>query len=126
MKTQYETRKRQMIKDAKIDKKDVAGMRARLDRFLTPFFKHFHRSESRNNAAVMVKGLLSDLKRKNTESIAYRFGQKTRALQLFIGTADWDHQLIFNRIAKQAVKLIGEDDAILAFDRRARSKCGTC
>lgn len=124
MKEQYETRKRQIERDAKIDKKDVAGMRRRLDRFLNPFFKHLPRSESRNNAAIMLKGLLSDLERKNTESIAYRYGQKARALQLFVGTADWDHQIILDRIAKEAVKLIGEVDAILAFDPSGFEKDG--
>ncbi len=81
METRYQTRKRQIEKDAKIDKKDIAGMRARLDRFLSPCFAFLPRSETRENAAIMVKGLLSNLKRKNTESIAYRFGQKRRALQ---------------------------------------------
>ena len=100
MEPRYRTRKRQIEKDAKIDKKDVAGMRARLERFVRPFFKQLDRSEARTNATTMVKGLLSDLKRKNTESIAYRFGQKARVLQLFVGTADWDHQVVLDRIAK--------------------------
>ena len=124
MKDRYRTRKRQIEKDAKIDKKDTAGMRARLDRLLSPFFDHLTRSEARGNAAVMVKGLLSDLKRKNTESIAYRFGKKARALQLFVGTDDWEHQIILDRIAKETVKLIGEEDAVLAFDSSGFEKEG--
>ncbi len=70
MEKRFETRKREMEQDAKIDKKDVAGMRTRLDRFLSPCFEFLPRSETRENATIMVKGLLSNLKRKNTESIA--------------------------------------------------------
>ncbi len=69
-------------------------MRFRLDRFWKPFFEFLSRSETRENAATMVQGLLSDLKRKNTESIADRFGQKRRALQRFVGEALWDHQTV--------------------------------
>ena len=124
MKDRYRMRRRQIEQDAKIDKKDAAGMRARLDRFLSPFFEHLPRSESRRNAALMVQGLLSDLKRKNTESIAYRFGQKARALQLFVGTNGWDHQVILDRLAQQAAKLYGEEDGILAFDPSGFEKEG--
>ena len=75
---------------------------------------------------MFVKGLLSDLDRKNTESIAYRFGQDLRALQRFLGEVAWDDKEMRNRLAKQAAKVIGEEDGILAFDpsefRRALRK----
>jgi len=45
-------------------------------------------------------------------------------LQRFIGEAEWEHQEILDRIAKETVKLIGEDDAILAFDPSAFEKDG--
>jgi hypothetical protein len=124
MKARFKTRKCEIEQDAKIDKKDLAGAARRLDDFLTPYFNELPRSESRQNATLFVKGLLSDLKRKNTESIAYRFGQKRRALQRFIGEAVWDHQVILDRIAKETVKIIGEDDAILAFDPSGFEKDG--
>jgi hypothetical protein len=124
MKARYETRKCEIEQDAKLDKKDLAGMRRRLDRFLPTFFTQFRRSEARNNATTFVKGLLSDLKRKNVESIACRFKQKQRALQLFVGSGDWDHKIILNKIARKAANLFGEDDAILAFDPSGFEKDG--
>ncbi len=39
-------------------------MRTRLDRFLRPCFAFLPRSETRENATIMVKGWLSNLKRK--------------------------------------------------------------
>ena len=124
MEKRFETRKREIEQDALIDKKDLAGAAQRLDRFLAPFFESLPRSETRENASRYVQGLLSDLHRKNVESIAYRFGQDRRALQFFVGAAQWDHQMILNRIAENAAKLFGEDDGILVFDPSAFKKDG--
>jgi SRSO17 transposase len=124
MDKRFETRKREIEQDALIDKKDLAGAARRLDRFLAPLFEHLPRSESRENATMYVQGLLSDLERKNVESIAYRFGQPRRALQRFIGEADWDHKIIFNSIAQHAAKLYGEEDGILVFDPSGFEKDG--
>ena len=124
MEKRFATRKREIEQDAKIDKKDLAGAAQRLDRFLAPFFDDLPRSETRKNAATFVQGLLSDLQRKNVESIAYRFGQERYNLQRFIGEAQWDHQVILNRIAENAAQLFGEDDGILVFDPSAFKKDG--
>ena len=124
MEKRFETRKREIEQDAKIDKKDLAGALRRLDTFLKPFFEYLPRTETRKNATTFVKGILSDIKRKNIESIAYRFGQDRRALQRFIGEAVWDHQVILDRIARQAAKLYGEEDGVLAFDPSAFEKDG--
>jgi SRSO17 transposase len=124
MEKRFETRKREIEQDAKIDKKDLAGAAQRLDQFLVPFFVELPRSETRKNALMFVQGLLSDLQRKNVESIAYRFGQNRYNFQRFIGEAVWDHQVILDRIAQQAAKLYGEDDGILVFDPSAFKKDG--
>jgi SRSO17 transposase len=124
MEKRFEARKREIEQDAKIDKKDLAGAAQRLDRFLEPFFDDLPRSETRKNAATFVQGLLSDLQRKNVEAIAYRFGQERYNVQRFIGEAQWDHQVILNRIAENAAKLFGEDDGILVFDPSAFKKGG--
>ena len=110
--------------DANIDKNDLAGAARRLDPFLEPFFQYLPRSESRTNATMYVKGLLSDIPRKNVESIAYRFGQDRRALQRFIGEAVWDHQVILNQIAQEAATLCGEEDGVLVFDPSGFEKDG--
>ena len=73
---------------------------------------------------MYIPGLLSDLERKDVESIAYRFGQPRRALQRFIGEADWDHKIIFNSIAQHAAKLYGEEKGILVFDPNGFEKDG--
>ena len=124
MEQRFAARKREIEQDAKLDTKDLAGAAQRLDRFLAPYFEYLPRSETRENATIFVQGLLSDLKRKNVESIAYRFGQYRRGLQRFIGEAVWDHQVILNRIAEQAAKLYGEQDGVLVFDPSGVEKDG--
>jgi len=42
---------------------------------MAPFVTRLRRSERREHAQVYVAGLLSDLERKNVESIAYRHDQ---------------------------------------------------
>ena len=67
-------------------------VRPRLERFMKPFSEHLVRQEQRRHADTFVQGLLSNLQHKNTESIAYRFGQQRMPLQWFVGMSDWDHE----------------------------------
>ena len=48
---------------------------------MDPFVESLVRSEQVTHAQTFVQGLLSDLKNKNVESIAYRFGQERMPLQ---------------------------------------------
>ncbi len=117
MERRFELRKREIEEDAKIDKAAFGGATSRLVRYLTPYFRGLPRNETRANAMTFVKGLLSDLDRKNTESIAYRFGQDRRALQRFLGE-------VRSRLAQQMAKVIGEEDGVLAFDPSGFEKDG--
>ena len=124
MSARFTARKREIEQDAKIAKGCLAGANQRLEKFLRPFGDLLPRSETRENALVFVRGLLSDLHRKNTESIAYRFGRRRDALQSFIGESPWNHKPLLLELAKQTAKTIGEDDGILAFDPSGFEKDG--
>ena len=124
MDARFSARKREIEQDAKITKRCLAGANQRLEKFLRPFGDLLPRSETRENALVFVRGLLSDLHRKNTESIAYRFGRRRDALQSFIGESPWNHKPLLLELAKQTAKTIGEDDGILAFDPSGFEKDG--
>jgi SRSO17 transposase len=110
----FEIRKREIEQDTKLNQTDIRGATSRLERYLEPYFRGLPRSETRENATTFVKGLLSDLRRKNTESIAYRFGKDRRGLQRFLGEVAWDDLAMRHRMVSQVVKLIGEDDGIIA------------
>jgi SRSO17 transposase len=124
MERRFEQRKREIEQDAKIDKKALAGAVRRVKQFGKPFFEHFRRSETRQNAQFFLEGLLSDLPRKNVEAIAYRFEQDRQALQRFVGQTNWEHQPMLQLLAQQVATEIGEEDGILAFDPSSFEKDG--
>ena len=124
MERRFEQRKREIEQDAQIDKQALRGSVRRLHQFAEPFFAHFRRSETRQNAQFFLAGLLSDIPRKNVESIAYRFEQDRQALQRFVGQTDWDHKPLLQILAEQVATEIGEDDGILVFDPSGFEKDG--
>ena len=71
----------------------------RLYTFMDPFVATFQGQAAEQHAKTYVCGLVSDIERKNVESIAYRFGQSRLPLQGFIGWAQRDDDALPKRIA---------------------------
>jgi SRSO17 transposase len=99
-------------------------MLKRLEQFAQPFISSLKRREQKEHVHVYIAGLLSDLKRKNTESIAYRHDQDRRGLQRFIGSVPWDHQPLLEELARQVGSQLGQDDGVIVFDPSGHKKCG--
>lgn len=93
-------------------------------RFVEPFGRLLNQPAQRSHAADYVSGLLSDLERKNVESIAYRHDQERDPLQHFIGCAAWDHAPLMTELARQVGVELGEDDGVIVFDPSAFPKKG--
>ncbi len=85
MERRFEVRICELLKDAQLKAPIYDGMLERLDAFVEPFAATLARRELRVYAQRYVGGLLSDLERKNAESIAYRYDQDRRGIQQFIG-----------------------------------------
>jgi SRSO17 transposase len=96
----------------------------RLERFLQPFVASLCRSEQREHARTFVQGLLSDLERKNVESIAYRFGQERLPLQWFIGFSQWDDRPLRRELVRQVGAELGDPEGVLVFDPSSYPKSG--
>lgn len=124
MERRFEIRKRKILQEADIKQEVANGMLRRLEQFAQPFIASFGRREPKHNAQIYISGLLSDLRRKNVESIAYRYDQDRRALQRFIGWAPWDHQPLLEELAKQIGAELGEANGVIVFDPSAHKKCG--
>src|SRR3954471_4850085 len=61
--------------------------------FLVPFASLFRRSQSRHSLERYITGLLTDLDRKNCDTIAAAVaGTSTERLQHLLTDADWDSQ----------------------------------
>lgn len=125
MERRFEIRLDELLGDAEVQPSVLRGMLPRLEQFLEPFIKHLQRSEQRQNTHDYVAGLVSNLKDKNVESIAYLHDQERQTLQKFIGQASWDHRPLLTELARQVGKELGEADAVLVFDPSAFPKHGT-
>lgn len=124
MERRFEIQKHKILQEAEIKPQVFNGMLKRLEQFAQPFINCLKRREQKEHAHVYVAGLLSDLKRKNTESIAYRHDLDRQGLQRFIGLVPWDHRPLLEELARQVGFQLGQDDAVIVFDPSGHKKCG--
>ena len=109
MERRFELRKEAMLAECEVAPQVFGGALDRLAKFVEPYAELLAQPAQRQHTAEYVSGLVSDLKRKNVESIAYRHDQDRRNLQHFIGCAEWDHQPLMMELAKQVGEQLGED-----------------
>jgi SRSO17 transposase len=100
-------------------------MTERLQTFVQPFAKLLGDSQRQKHARTYVVGLLSNLKRKNTESIAYFHDQDRQGLQRFIGWVPWDYEPLLQELTRQVGQELGEPDGVIVFDPSGFAKKGT-
>ncbi len=120
----YEQRKQQLLAECTVAPQVFDGVMQRLERFMEPFVENLVRKEQADHAHTIVGGLLSDLENKNTESIAYRFGQERMPLQWFVGMSDWADEPLREELVRQIGQQLGRDDGVLVFDPSAFPKSG--
>jgi SRSO17 transposase len=120
----FELRKEAMLAECQVAPQVFQGVAERLAKFVEPFTELLGQTAQREHAVDYLSGLLSDLERKNVESIAYRHDQDRRNLQHFVGCAEWDHQPLMVELARQVGQELGEDDGVLVFDPSAFPKQG--
>ena len=120
----FAARRDQLLANAEVDPSILRGVLPRLERFLEPFVEGLQRSEQALHARTYVAGLLSDLKYKNVESIAYLHDQEREPLQQFIGQSPWDPSPWLSELARQVGQQLGSPDGVLVFDPSAFPKKG--
>jgi SRSO17 transposase len=124
MERRYEVRLDELLDDAVMDPELLKGMLARLERFVEPFAALLQRLEQRANAQTYIAGLLSQVKRKNAESIAYLHDQERQGLQKFVGQARWDHKPLLRELARQIGAALGTPNGVVVFDPSGHVKRG--
>ena len=125
MEAKYEARKQELLGECVVAPQILDRVMPRLERFMEPFVENLVRKEQCEHASTFVQGLLSDLKHKNVESIAYRFGQERMPLQWFVGRSDWDHQPLRDELARQVGEQLGDKNGVIVFDPSGFPKSGT-
>lgn len=124
MERRFALRKRELLADAELKSELSQCMLDRLETFVEPFAATLRRREMKENTQQYVGGLLSDLDRKNVESIAYRYDRDRRALQRFIGIAPWDFRPLEKELVRQVGRDLGRADGVIVFDPSGHKKCG--
>jgi len=124
MEANYERRKQELLDECTMAPEVFDRVMPRLERFMDPFVEPLVRWEQVDHAYTFVQGLLSDVEKKNVESIAYRFGQDRMPLQWFVGMSDWDDEPLRKKLVEQVGEQLGRDDGVIVFDPSGFPKSG--
>ena len=124
MDARYSIRKTQLLEEWQVAPEVFAQVIPRLPTFMAPFVATLPGQAPRGHAQTYVRGLRSDVERKNVESIAYHFGQERLGLQGFIGWGDWDETTLRQELRHQVGAQLGQEDGVLVFDPSALPKSG--
>ncbi len=124
MERRFALRKQAMLAECEVSPEMFRGALERLGKFSEPFAELFSHRTQRRHAEDYLSGLISDLERKNVESIAYGHDQDRSHLQHFIGGAEWGHQPLMMELARQVGQELGEDDGVIVIDPSAFPKQG--
>lgn len=125
MEPRFERRKEQLLAGCQVPPTLFRGVMSRLEDFARPFAASLPSPESRTHSHTYLAGLLSDVERKNAESIAYRYDLDRQVIQRFLGEVDWDHEPLIDELNRQVAATVGRADAVLVFDPSAFPKKGT-
>jgi SRSO17 transposase len=125
MDRRFTLRRAELLADSEVGPEAFTDIAQRLEKFAVPFTTSLPSPESKVHGHTYLAGLLSDVARKNTESIAYRHDVDRRVLQRFIGYTDWDHEPLLDELTRQVAAELGEADAVIVFDPSAFPKRGS-
>lgn len=108
--------------------KDIAKLGKLLGQFLVFFKDCFARSEGRQLLLIYVRGLLSDVQRKNVEAMALDQKVPPRTLQRFLSDIVWDHPKLRDRCQQLIATEHAHPQAIGTIDETGTTKSGnhTC
>jgi SRSO17 transposase len=100
----YTIAKESVFADCWVTPEAYEGVFERLEQFVSPFFTDTFTRMQREKAVAYTKGLLSNVEKKNIESIAYHHGYDRQPLQMFIGQVDWNDDAILDDLADQVAR----------------------
>ena len=108
MERRFRVRLGELLGDAEVRPSLLRGVLPRLEAFLQPFVVSLPTPQRQTNVRHYVQGLVSDLKGKDIESIAYLHDRDRQGLQKFIGQAEWEYQPLLTELARQVGTELGE------------------
>src|SRR5678815_3230527 len=124
MEARYAIRKHQLLEECQVAPEICDQVMPRLGTFMAPFVETLQGQALTQHAQTYVSGLLSEVERKNVESMAYHVGQNRLGLQGCIGWADWADATLRQTLLDQVGQHLGQGDGVLVFDPSAFPKSG--
>lgn len=104
---------------------DIASLGKMLGQFLALFADCFGSVKGQRLLATYVRGLLSEIGRKNVETIALKQGVAPRTLQRFLESIKWDHERVLRRCRQLIATDHIDSDAIGVIDETGTAKSGS-
>jgi SRSO17 transposase len=116
MERRFAVRYEELMADAEVTPEALEGVLNRLEDFVRPFAASLEHAAQRSHLEEYVAGLVSNVKRKNIETIAYLHEHDRQPLQKFIGQNPWKWQPVIGELARQMGVALGDADGVLVFD----------
>jgi SRSO17 transposase len=116
MERRFAERYEELMADAEVKPEALQGVLERLKEFVQPFAASLEHAAQRDHLEEYVAGLVSNVERKNVESIAYLHEQDRQPLQKFIGQKPWEWRPMIGELARQVGTALGEADGVLVLD----------
>jgi SRSO17 transposase len=113
-----------LLADAKLTAATVTGLKDRLSHFLQRYLPWFYRKEQRQNALLVIRGLLSGLERKTCEPIAREAGVARKPVQFFVGSGKWDDEAVMAELRRHVMEELSDPQAVLVVDSSGFPKKG--
>ena len=105
--------------------KQIASLGKELAKFLALFADCFRSRPGFALLQVYIKGLLSNLQRKNVEAMALEFGKAPRTLQRFLESIKWDEAGMRDECQRQVARKDAHPLAIGCLDESGTRKSGS-
>jgi SRSO17 transposase len=114
-----------LLDDAMLTPAAVRGCEHRLTQFVARYLPLFDRKEQRENAVIVIEGLLSGLERKTCEPIAREHDVHRKPIQSFVGSSTWDDEAVMAELRRHVKEELADPDAVLVIDPCSFVKKGT-
>jgi SRSO17 transposase len=114
-----------LLNDATLTADAVRGCADRLTGFLQRYLPQFYRVEQRDNATLVIRGLISGLERKTAEPIALAAQVPRKPIQFFVGSGKWDDEAVMTELRLHVREQLGRPDGVVVIDPSSFPKKGT-
>ena len=114
-----------LLNDANLTADTVRGCADRLTGFLQRYLPQFYRVEQRDNAALVIRGLISGLERKTCEPIAIAAQLPRKPIQFFVGSGKWDDEAVMTELRLHVREQLAVPDGVVVIDPSSFPKKGT-